>query len=58
MKEYIVCFYQDVNNDGELIRKGELRRVNEEEMFKWLERAHQQGCKISIYSAVMVCDLS
>lgn len=58
MKEYFICFYEDVNDDGELIHKGELRRVSEEEMFKWVERARTEHCKISIYSATMVCDLS
>lgn len=66
--EFIVCFYQDGETEifkgdasaGEKVtfKSGELKRVNQEEMFLWLELAHNDNVKISIYSAKMVCDLS
>ena len=46
--------------NGETIqfKKDTLKRVSEQEMFKWLELAHTDKIKISIYEAKMVCDLS
>jgi hypothetical protein len=68
MREFIVCFYQDGEatffkgdgSNGETIqfKKDTLKRVSEQEMFRWLELAHQDKIKISIYEAKMVCDLS
>lgn len=56
--EYIVCFYESVQTEERLYQSGEAIRVNQEEMFKWVEKAHIDKIKISIYTCTMVCDLS
>ena len=68
MKQFIVCFYQDGETtfykgdgtNGETIqfKKDTLIRVSEQEMFRWLQLAHHNRVKLSIYQATMVCDLS
>ena len=62
MREFIVCCYQggDITINDETIRfaKGDLIRTNESDMFKWLEEAHHNNIKISIYEAKVICDLS
>ena len=68
MREFIVCFYQDgeatfykgdeSNEETIQFKKDTLIRVSEQEMFKWLEIAHHDKVKLSIYEANMVCDLS
>lgn len=68
MREFIICFYQDgeatfFKGDGSNVetiqfKKDTLKRVSEQEMFKWLELAHADKIKISIYEAKIVCDLS
>lgn len=64
MEEYIICFYKDfilltneVHEDS--FKEGQLIKVNEDEMFKWLELSHSnRGVAIVIYKARVVCDLS
>ncbi len=68
MREFIVCFYQDgeavfhkadgSNRETVQFKRDVLIRVSEQEMFKWLEIAHHDKVKLSIYEAKMVCDLS
>ena len=56
--EYIVCFYEDLQIDDQPYKKGDIIRVNQTEMFKWVEKVHLSKIKISIYTCTMVCDLS
>jgi len=53
-------FYPDDTTDTETIEfeKGQMLRVTEPEMFRWLEKAHHEKIKLSIYQATCVCDLS
>ena len=67
-REFAVCFYQNgeaefLKGDGSFgekitFKNGELKKVNQEEMFKWLELAHNEKVKLSIYEITMVCDIS
>ncbi len=64
-KEFAVCFYQNGeteffkgdggNGENVTFKNGELKKVNQEEMFKWLELAHNDKVKLSIYEITMVC---
>jgi len=66
--EFAVCFYQNgeaeffkgdgANGEKVVFKNGELKKVNQEEMFKWLELAHNENVKLSIYEITMVCDIS
>lgn len=60
MEEFIICFCQDYLKEGNTIPylKGSLLRTDKKEMFKWIELAHTNNIKISIYSAIMICDIS
>lgn len=62
MREFLVCFYQHCERtfDGEVreFKPGEIIRVSEREMFSWLEHAHHDRIKITIYEAKVICDLS
>ena len=64
MKEYFIVFYQDYKPDDDEgifskdIKKGDVINVTETEMFRCIEKAHTEKILISVYSAIMVCDLS
>ena len=66
MREYIICFAQDgqfwleLDNVNEEIdfKIGDLRKVSEREMFAIMEIAHRQDIKLSIYTAILTCDLT
>lgn len=55
---YIVCFHESVQTEEKLYQIGEVIRVNQEDMFKWVEKSHSDKIKICIYTCTMVCDLS
>ena len=67
-KEFAVCFYQNGevelfkgnggNREKVIFKNGELKKVNQKEMFKWIEVAHNENVKLSIYEITMVCDIS
>lgn len=56
--EYMVYFYEDVETEQKLYQRGDVIKVNQEEMFKWIQKAYFEKIKISIYTCKMVCDLS
>lgn len=66
--EYAICFYEEgkvefFKGDGSSGTKveyspGSLLKVNEEEMFRWLEKAHNEKVLLSIYRINLMCDLS
>lgn len=68
MNEFIICFYETgsvtlYKGDGSegkefTFTKDTLIKVSEKEMFKWLELAHTETIRLSIYKAKMVCDIS
>lgn len=55
-KKYMILFHDPLTNPH--IEKGTVRVVAHDEMFRWVERAHKDGLKISIYVATQVCDLT
>ena len=66
MKEYIICFHQngkfwlEFDNVSEevVFNIGDMRKVSEREMFAIMEIAHRQDIKLSIYTAILTCDLT
>jgi hypothetical protein len=56
--EYMILFYQDYELEEKTYKAGDAIRVNQEKMFFWVQKAHVEKLKISIYSCRMVCDLS
>lgn len=58
MKNFIICFYEDAKIEEKYYQNGDMLRVNEKEMFKWIEIAHIQRIRITICEYTIVCDLS
>ena len=58
MEEYFIYFHKDYTVEEHAYRKGDLLKVDQENMFYWVEQAHFEDVLISIYKAKMVCDLS
>jgi len=64
MGEYIVLFFSSgevkltPNSFPTEYQNNELKRVNKEEMFQWLQVAHSENIPLSIYEATLKLDLS
>ena len=59
MKQYFICFVESHQTTERLYQDGEVIKVDEIEIFKWIQKSHDNhDLKIYIYSCKILCDLS
>ncbi|MFW6246915.1 MAG: hypothetical protein ACOC22_01930 [bacterium] len=59
--DYFIVFFEDCLNPNPLqknIEKHQIIRVNEEEMFQWIEYSKNANKELMIYKGEIICDLS
>ena len=59
MEEYFIYFHDSYQTEERLYQAKEAIKVNEMEMFEWVEQSHENNdLKFCIYKCEIVCDLS